>query len=186
MNVYDFDKTIYDGDSSIDFYFYSVAHHPAVILALPGQLKGFVMYACRKISKTSLKEHSFSFLKFLKDPKNDIAKFWEKNRCKIKKWYLSQKQASDVIISASPQFLIEPLMTSLGIKNVIASEVNIRTGKFATENCHGKMKPVYFRKQFQSAKIENFYSDSSSDEPMAEISNRAFLVKDNEITEWKL
>lgn len=22
MNVYDFDKTIYDGDSTIDFYFY--------------------------------------------------------------------------------------------------------------------------------------------------------------------
>ena len=28
MNVYDFDKTIYDGDSSVDFYKFSLKRHP--------------------------------------------------------------------------------------------------------------------------------------------------------------
>lgn len=186
MNVYDFDGTIYDGDSSIDFYLHCVSHHPSIILAFPRQLKGFVMYGCRKISKTSLKEHYFSFLRFLKNPENDVADFWKKNKNKIKAWYLRQKEEDDVIISASPKFLLEPVLHSMGVENVIASNVNIKTGGFASENCHDTMKPIYFRNQFPNAIIDNFYSDSNSDAPMAEISNNAFLVKDNELKEWRL
>ena len=44
MNVYDFDKTIYDGDSTIDFYFYCLKKHPKIILCLPIQLYAAVKY----------------------------------------------------------------------------------------------------------------------------------------------
>ena len=32
MNVYDFDGTIYDGDSSVDFWLYSIRKKPSVFL----------------------------------------------------------------------------------------------------------------------------------------------------------
>ena len=44
MNVYDFDGTIYDGDSTIDFFFYSLKKKPSLICYLPKQATGFLLY----------------------------------------------------------------------------------------------------------------------------------------------
>ena len=38
MNVYDFDKTIYRGDSTKDFYFFLLRRHPVLIRYLPKQI----------------------------------------------------------------------------------------------------------------------------------------------------
>ena len=35
MNVYDFDKTIYDGDSTADFYIFSLKRHKKILLLAP-------------------------------------------------------------------------------------------------------------------------------------------------------
>ena len=35
MNIYDFDKTIYDGDSSIDFLLFEIKRNKKVFLTLP-------------------------------------------------------------------------------------------------------------------------------------------------------
>ena len=35
MNVYDFDETIYDGDSTVDFVKYSIIHQPKVLMYFP-------------------------------------------------------------------------------------------------------------------------------------------------------
>ena len=34
MNVYDFDKTIYDGDSTADFYLFSLKRHKGIFSGL--------------------------------------------------------------------------------------------------------------------------------------------------------
>ena len=34
MNVYDFDKTIYDGDSTADFYLFSLGRHKKILTLL--------------------------------------------------------------------------------------------------------------------------------------------------------
>ena len=44
MNGYDFDKTIYDGDSTIDFYIYSLKRNITLIRYLPIQVYGFILY----------------------------------------------------------------------------------------------------------------------------------------------
>ena len=44
INVYDFDKTIYDGDSSIDFYKYCLKNNKKVLLQLPVQLWALILY----------------------------------------------------------------------------------------------------------------------------------------------
>ncbi len=61
MNVYDFDGTIYRGDSTIDFYFYALKKQPALVKFLPLQLSGIIFHLCGKIDRTQMKERFFRF-----------------------------------------------------------------------------------------------------------------------------
>ena len=104
MNVYDFDGTIYNGDSSIDIYFFLLKRYPKLIIYLPKQIFGIIRYKLRLCSKEEMKERYFSFLQGVQTDENYLADFWKQNQKKVKKWYLSQKRKDDVIISASPEF----------------------------------------------------------------------------------
>ena len=70
MNVYDFDGTIYDGDSSVDFYLFSLRKNIKIIKYLPKQIKALIQYKLKKIDKTMMKEIFFSFLKDIDVQKN--------------------------------------------------------------------------------------------------------------------
>ena len=63
INGYDFDKTIYDGDSSVDFYKFCLKKNKKVLLMLPIQIYGLILYILGIIEKTKFKEYVFSFLK---------------------------------------------------------------------------------------------------------------------------
>ena len=63
INGYDFDETIYDGDSSVDFYKFCLKKNKKVLLQLPVQIWGLILYILGIIEKTEFKEHVFSFLK---------------------------------------------------------------------------------------------------------------------------
>jgi len=56
MNVYDFDGTIYRGDSSIDFFVYCLKHYPKTILGMPKFAVCCILYKMRRISKKELKD----------------------------------------------------------------------------------------------------------------------------------
>ncbi len=184
MNAYDFDKTIYDGDSTADFYLFSLKRHKKIILLFPSLLGSFVkFYVFKRGTKTEFKEVMYRFLRYC-DIDKDIKDFWDKNEYKIKDFYIKQKQEDDVIISASPEFLLKPICKQLGIKHLMASCVDKKSGVYSGINCHGKEKVRRFYEVFENDKINEFYSDSYSDTPMAEISNKAFMVKGNKITEW--
>ena len=60
MNVYDFDKTIYDGDSTVDFYFFCLKQTPKMLKYLPYQGFSFIKYLFGFIDKTHFKEKFFS------------------------------------------------------------------------------------------------------------------------------
>lgn len=184
INGYDFDKTIYDGDSSVDFYFFCLKKNKKVLLQLPIQFIGFVLYIIKKIDKTKFKEKVFSFLKKINNVDDYINEFWKKKYINIKPWYLKQKKDSDVIISASPEFLLKPLEKKLKVK-VIASKVDKKSGKFLEKNCHDYEKVNRFYKEVGKKELNSFYSDSMSDKPMMDISKEAYLVKKDKITKLK-
>ena len=100
--------------------------------------------------------------------------------------YLKQKSADDVIISASPEFLVRAFAEQLGIIYVIASKVDIHTGKYLGRNCHGKEKLIRLCENFPEADIDSFYSDSESDIYLAKKAKQAFLIKRGTIEEWKI
>ena len=184
INAYDFDETIYDGDSSVDFYKYCLKHNKKVLLVVPRQLFGVILYKLKIIEKTRMKEHIFSFLKYLKDVDSMIKDFWKEKDKNIKKWYLDQHKDSDVIISASPEFLLKPLEKKYKF-TVIASKVDKHTGKFEGKNCHDYEKITRYEELYNN-KVKEFYTDSiKADKAMLEYAKVGFVVKGDEITKYE-
>jgi len=183
MNVYDFDHTIYDGDSSIGFYWFALCRRPHLIIFLPFQVWGMTLFLFGIYSKERMKEAFFVFIRYI-PVQETVCRFWDHNRKKIKSWYLSQKDDSDVIISASPEFLLEPLVCGyLGVA-LIASRIDTSTGKYTGKNCFGEEKVTRLYKMYPDCIIENFYSDSLSDAPLAEKAQQSFIVKGQNIVPW--
>lgn len=185
VNVYDFDGTIYNGDSSVDIYFFLLKRYPKLIAYFPKQILGIVKYKLQLSSKEEMKEMYFSFLKGVRTDESFVDDFWKQNQNKIKEWYLNQKRKDDVIISASPEFLLKPICDILGIDNLIATKVELSSGKFLSKNCQGAEKVVRFEEIFSEVEIEAFYSDSKSDTYMAKLATKAFLIKNNRIIDWE-
>lgn len=185
MNVFDFDGTIYDGDSSLDFWLFCVAKRPSLLRYFPNQICGWLLYKTGRISKGEFKSRFFSF--FAGIPKIDVfvEEFWNKNERRIKSWYKRMRRSDDRVVSASPRFLLEEICGRLGIKHLMATEVDTRTGRLLGKNCYGVEKCEVFREQFGNAEIGEFYSDSHSDKPMADSAKKAFFVRKNKISAWR-
>ena len=184
MNVYDFDETIYSNDSTIDFIKFCLRNYKKTFLALPGGALGLGLFTLRVISKKSYKQRVFRFLKHVPDIDSAIEAFWDKNEKKIHSWYLDQKKSNDVIISASPEFLLAPICQKLDVK-LIASRVDKHTGVFTGENCYGAEKVKRFELEFDISEIDDFYSDSLTDKPLADLAKKAYFIRDGKITDWK-
>ena len=181
MNVYDFDGTIYDGDSTLDFYKHCLKNFPKTWLAMPNAILGAVLYMFAVINKTEFKGRFFSFLKYVEDADAAVGLYWEKHEKKIKPWYLRQKRETDIIVSASPEFLLKPVCDRLGIR-VEASRVDRRTGAFTGENCWGEEKVRRLADNLAHAGA--FYSDSLSDEPLAGKIAKSYIVKGDSVIPW--
>lgn len=185
MYVFDFDKTIYNGDSSIDFYKFCLKKNKKIIKYLPRQLFYMMLYIIGKKSKKQFKEIYFSFLKSFENIDEMVNDFWKQNKNKIKKFYLKRNHSKDVIISASPRFLLEPICNELGIKKLLATEVNSKNGKFEGENCYGTQKVKRYKEEYPDEKVIEFYTDSLSDMPMINISKTSYIVKKDKIIKFE-
>lgn len=183
MNTYDFDETIYIRDSSVTFYRYCLKHYPAAILrTVPRTLFMGAKKALGRIDMTALKEQIFSFVRYI-DAERVVRDFWDEKFDGVGDWYLAQKKDDDIIISASPEFLLQPAADRLGVR-LIATRMDSKTGRITGENCHDTEKVRRFHEQYPGAHTECFYSDSLSDSPMAELADRAFLVTRGKLSPW--
>ena len=72
----------------------------------------------------------------------------------------------------------------LGIEHVLGSPVDKYTGRFSGPNCHGAEKVRRFHAAFPGGEIDEFYSDSYSDQPLADLAKRAFLVRGDAVLAW--
>ena len=136
--------------------------------------------------KKIFKVNFLIFIKDIKDLDILINNFWSKNSKKIKSWYIQQKNKNDIIISASPDFLLKTIATQLGCSALIATRVDIKTGKIIGENCYGQEKIHRLDLELPNANILSCYSDSYSDTPILKRSKKAFFVKGDKITRIKV
>ena len=145
-----------------------------------------VRYALGRTAKEAFKEAFFSFLQGVPDADAWAEDFWRTHERRFRPWYLAQKQPDDLVVSASPEFLLAPACRRLGIRPPIASRVDARTGRYTGLNCKGAEKVSRFREQYPDAEIGQFYSDSRSDAPLAHLARRAFLVRGDSYTSWEV
>jgi phosphatidylglycerophosphatase C len=179
MNVYDFDKTIFRGDSTARFFAFCLKRHIRIARRLPVVLWDAALMALGTKDKTGFKGRLFGFLQDLPDVNQEVSAFWAKNLRHIQPWYKAQMRPDDLVISAGPEFLLAPVC-----KRLIASRVDPKTGAYTGKNCDGEEKLRRFRTEYGEAQIDSFYSDSLHDAPMAHAAKQAFLVKGDQQSPW--
>ena len=184
MNVYDFDKTIFYPDSSYTFVRFCLRHYTrAVMYSLPKIAVGAYNYAVGKTGKAGLKSGIFSFLSRIDNIDCVVEEFWNANSYRIGQWYIDHKREDDIIISASPEFLLRPIADKLGV-TLICTPMDKATGLIFGENCWGEEKVRRFCELYPDAHIDSFYSDSLSDTPMAMLADNAFIVDNGQVSPW--
>lgn len=185
MNVYDFDGTIYDGDSGVDIVKYGLKTHTfLVIWTLLKTCFVFLGYIFKKREIVDVKVSALSFLIKINNINefiNDFIKIHKKN---IKFWYYKMQREDDIVISASYSLWIKPFCKEIGINNVIATELDLKSGKIIGKNCSMDEKVKLFKKYYKNKKINNFYSDSHNDIPMFEFSENGHVVNEDTITSY--
>ena len=150
----------------------------------PKMIKCAIQYKRKKIPRFIFERTFFSFLCKVDDFDVQIEKFWDKNIKRMSAWYLAQKRSDDLIISASPNCIIEPIARRLGV-NFMATEYDRDVGAFVDNLMFAREKAAYiFDHGFPE--IENFYSDSLSDTPLALCAEKAHLVthKAQVVEDW--
>ena len=181
INLYDFDKTIYNGDSTRDFFFYELKRHPLIFFTLFETALFGLLYVLHIVSKTKMKEHFYKFLKHIKNIDEEVISFWRSHDKNIKSFYLEKDHTQDIIISASPEFLLRPACNKLKVMDLIASRVDKYTGKTEGLNCHDVEKVRRLNEKYEDYTVMESYSDSLSDTPILELAKKAYIVKGDEL-----
>ena len=183
VNVYDFDKTILPYDSTEHFFAYCVRRWPRVVgpaLRAVPMVPGMKL---RWTTKTRVKEVFYRFLTQVPDIDAAVEDFWRTRFSDLNDWYLAQMRPDDIISSASPDFLLRPVTTRLGVR-LIASRVDKYSGWTLGENNQHREKVRRFHLEYPDTEIAEVYSESLSHTPMAELAQSAFLVKGSDIRPW--
>ena len=185
MNVYDFDGTIFPTDCTIGFCLWCMNRHPKLWFTFAARaIKNLILRKAGKIPEYLMQRKFFGYLSLIDDFDVQIERYWDKNEKRIAPWYLKQKRPDDLIISASPTCIIGPIAKRLGV-NYMATEFDREFGVFLNNLMYAREKSKYiFDHGFPM--IENFYSDSLADTPLALCAEKAYLVTDkaSTVVDW--
>lgn len=175
MNIFDFDKTLYRGDSTLDFWRFALGKCPQCWADVPAQFYAAIKYALGRSTKEAFKQSFYRFLKRVEHPAGLIRVFWDRSMGKMNEEVLSFAHEGDLVVSASPRFLLQPPCSRLGLK-LIASEVDIASGSLEGPNCYGQAKVDRIREEGFPLEYEMGFSDSLSDAPMLALAHKQYLV----------
>lgn len=186
MRVFDFDNTIYDGESVFDFYLFSIKHNPKVAKYIVIVLYNLIKYKLGRTTMEDLEEavkkYSSVYLNAFDNKEELVRLFWNKHMKKIKTWYTPRED--DVILTASFNLMMDEICRRIGVKACICSTVNRDTMQVDYIN-FGDNKRKTFLEQYKGITVDEFYTDNMFDKPMIDIAQKAFLVKGNKIKQIK-
>lgn len=188
MNVFDFDNTIYDGESSLDFFKFCIRYKPSLARHLPRTLKMAVKYKRGIVDKDEVMKFCGDMLCVLAQNVTNLdimlEKFWEKNIGKLKPQIMNIIHDEDVIISASPSFIFDKIRDKFKGAAIISTEIDMNNMQIV-RLCYGENKVSEFRKLYPGIKPDNFYTDNINDMPMMSLSKKTWLVQGEKITEFQ-
>lgn len=186
MKVFDFDNTIYLGESSVDFFLLMIKKNKKMLIHLPKVFYTLVLYKLCLIKKDKLEKNINKYLKLIisdiDEILNLVEEFWLNNENKLDKNILKLINKEDVIITAGPNFLIDGIKDKLNTQNIISTEVDLNKCEITNFN-FGSNKVKSYKKRYKNRIIDEFYTDSYNDKPLMEISKKSYLVKKGKIKE---
>ena len=180
MKVFDFDNTIYRGESSVDYSFYMIRHNKKILRYVPTILFSLVGYKLCLLKKEKLESIINDFIAGVLDETDflseSVEQFWESNVHKLNKRILRLIGPDDVIISASPIFLLNGVRELLNTDRIIGTELDFEQKKITWFN-FGDNKVKRYKAIYGDRKPDAFYTDSYNDKDMMKISQEIFIVK---------
>lgn len=190
IDIYDFDKTIVPFDSGSLFCGYCLLHYPYLILflpiAVPVLLTAAILMILKIIRFTDFKKICFMFVPLI--PLDKAVKgFWDRHEKDVHKWFYKRERYS-VVISASPDFLLNEIEDRLGFDKLICTRHNRKTGSIIGENCRGEEKVKRLSQEFDMTDINviNVYSDSlKHDRPIFSLGKNCYQIVNSKIVPFK-
>jgi len=184
MNIYDFDGTIIYGDSEQHFFKYLLDNNLLTKRKAKTLAKFLYLENNKKLSFLITRPHIYKSLSCLSNIEEVLEDFWDKHEHLIKPFYKKIQKEDDLISSATPDFILKPIMRRLNIKYYICTHFNLKRFKTVGRFNWKQEKVNRLYKEYPNVKIDNFYSDSLGDKYLARLATHAYLVKDDEIKEW--
>ena len=180
IDVYDFDGTIYDGDSTFDFVLFCLRRHPRVALSLPAIALTGVKLALKKISLTQFKSALFGQMVRYFSLTDEAKLFWqdEKTKAKLGAWFYDRPRDLPIVIaSASPEFELRYAADILGVKTLIGTRCDDATGQLIGKNCKGAEKISRIREVMGEYTVRAMYTDDTkADGPLLEIAEEKYKI----------
>ena len=187
MNVFDFDNTIYRGESTVDFFRFCLRKHPSLIRYLPSIFWNLLRYKYGSMTAERIIAKSEDVLRaFLAQmPNLDalVVEFWNRNEHKIKENFRAMIQEEDLILSGCAEILLREICGRLGVQRFLGTRVNLESGKIEFL-CYNENKVKIFLEHYPTETIDHFYSDSLHDQPMVRLAKTAFFVRGDKIIPW--
>ncbi len=183
MNIFDFDGTLYKGDCTFDFWLYCMKEFPAARKRIPKEMSFALAYLMKRVTLDRFKGVLYEFFEDVPDIEDVVKRFWTCNIDQIRLDVLAFANKGDLVASASPEGLLSPICKELGFK-LIASEVDMRTGKLLSPNCKGEEKVDRIKQEGLPLHYNMAFTDSLSDMPIARLADEAFIVKKREISSF--
>ena len=184
MKVFDFDNTLYRGESSLDFSLYMIRTHKKILLYLPVIMANAIKYKLCLVDRQKFGAEINKYMKLIirdeREIRHLVRKFWQTHADRLDADMLKRISPDDLIITAGPDFLLDGIRKRLGTQNIISSEVDLDRIEILHFNFKDN-KVSRFRELYGDAKIDAFYTDSYNDRALMEISDKVFLVKKGKI-----
>jgi len=185
MKVYDFDETMFTGDTEDRFFNY-IFHQKGFFWYHLNFKWWSLLFKLKLINKTRAREGQYMFLRKIDNLDEVLERYWDTVMPYMKKWYMDRKDSEDIVASGTPAFLMEPAMKRLGLKHLVATDMDRHTGKINGMFAIGSYKIDNFKKFFDINVIDEFYSDAYSDHYLADVAKKAYVIHDDDqCTEWK-
>ena len=181
IDVFDFDGTIYDGDSTVDFLKYVFSKKPLILICiLPHLFLTGLKAAAGRFSLTRFKSGLFSVLARHISLEEEANRFWEmeKTKNKLGRWFLERERALPVVIaSASPDFELEAAARILLPDLLVCTRCDPATGRLIGVNCKSSEKIRRIREEWGEYTVHAMYTDDvRADAPLLALAEEKYLV----------
>lgn len=184
-DLYDFDKTVYPHDSETVFLIQSMLTHPWLLFLAPYQAVCLCLFFLGFGDR--FKGKCFCFLRFLNGEKL-VKSFWKRQEKKLYPLFKPENRGyPTAVCSASPEYLIRPICEKYGVEVIIATKMDIRTGRIEGRNCKNDEKVNRLKAALPDAEFRRVLSDDlKSDIHIFRLGKTCFKARKGKLYEMSL